>query len=259
MEGLPNGMPTFSDADLRLIAEALGARSPDRLVAALREDASMLEAALGHPDVRRAVLWPASGPSLIQPAPSPELFFSVLLAQAERDLAQTLVIPEWPGPHSVVPLFDAQTARTVLSRSRLRQYLAHLLASYVHVEAGAVHLRGDHPTAAWRRVPFHELDLRSMLRLAQAAPGSAQPALLCRAADLALFLAGLFPRHIVAKAGDDGLVGWERHGQGLYHAAAVGYEEDEPDWSAALDDLAEEFHPSRRALNFIAVRYLRAS
>jgi hypothetical protein len=251
----------LSERDFDQIAALVATEETGRpaLADALARDDALLDAALAHPAVVEAVLGPApSGEAQLSVA-SPELYFAVLLVRARHDLAEALSIPEWTDRDMSVPLFDAAEARRALDQVPLRRYLGRLLASYVHVTAAPARVAARPSRGAHRRPRFHELDLGSMLELARVTPAATQPAVLCRTADLALFLAGLFPRQVVAEAGEAGLAAWEQHGQGLYHAAAVGYEDSHPGWAVALDDMAEYFHPSRRALNFVAQRYLRAS
>jgi hypothetical protein len=255
--------PELSREDLARVARLLAPQgaAPERLVEALAQDPDLLDAALAHPAVQREVLGAPDDPAPAWETASLDLYFAVLLRRAQQDLAEVVSIPEWTDRQQVVPLLDAGTARQALDRPEVRRYLGRLLASFARVRGASPrhdlrHRRGRRP-GSFR--PFHDLDLASLLQVVRLLPSGAQPALLHRGADLALFLAGVFPRQVVAEAGEEGLSGWERQGQGLYHAAAVGYEEVAPRTAATLDGLAEHFHPSRRALNFVAQRYLRAS
>src|SRR5258708_11978657 len=101
------------DADLGLLAAVshpAAAQAQAAEVAWLRRHPDHLPALLGDPRVFQAVFGPGGGPG---PGPaaaaalaSPFLIFAVTVHRAAPELESMEHVPERPGPHHPVPLFD---------------------------------------------------------------------------------------------------------------------------------------------------------
>lgn len=182
---------------------------------------------------------------------SPWLLFSLYLRLARRELDVASPIPEWTGAHEVVPVFDADVIHAALSSPEILNQLQRLLTHYTHV-SGGWYTTWDQGHMARRR--WNDLDPTSLLRLLPYAEGEVAGDLLRRAGDAHLFLAGMFPEHVLRHLGQD-LDAWERKGQGFYRAAAAKYEDGAPVWSDDLERLGGQFHGARRSLNYVMQRF----
>lgn len=241
--------PTEHDLDFLASLVAEGAAPQAAARRRLRQDPSFLAEALDRPDAL-ARLGPdgADGAAAI----SPWLVFALLLRAAERELRDRGAIPEWTGAHLVVPVLDSAVARSALAHPGVRLELERLLTASTRAQAWRVTVY-DHGRA--RHLRLHNLEPESLEQVLPYAHGEVAGDLLRRMADAHLFLAGVFPSHLVDGRGED-LLSWERRGQGLYRTAAAHYEEEAPSWARDLEELAASFHAARRALNFVAERYL---
>jgi hypothetical protein len=240
-----------SETDLEFLACVADDRlSPLDRRRRLAEDTSYREAALGQPGALDRLR--ACDPV---PAVSPWLLFALYLRQAARDLETSPPIPEWTGPHEVVPVLDASLARSALRDDRLRSELEGLLTAFARLRPHELLVRDG---ARVRRVRMSELDPESLRQGLAYATAEVAGDLLRRMADTHLFLAGVYPEHVVDGRGRE-IVDWEQAGQGLYRAAAARYEATAPEWAQGLEDMAASFHGARRALNFVRERYLASA
>ncbi|MBO0806630.1 MAG: hypothetical protein J2P25_26560, partial [Nocardiopsaceae bacterium] len=137
----------LTDADLRLLAEAVGLPS-DTDVTDLA-DPALLEALLADPRVFEAVFG-ASGEVVLV---SPFLAFGVAVHRAAGDLASMDHLPERSGMRQVIPVFDTPELRDFLGSAQRRLFLAELLASFTRVASGRYRApsRWDRPGAPGAR------------------------------------------------------------------------------------------------------------
>jgi hypothetical protein len=186
---------------------------------------------------------------------SPYLLFLVLLRHAERDLQTSGYTVERAGPRQRLPVFDAPSVREVLADDAIRSYLVDLLTSYTRVGSGSVWRRTARGLRRWR---FSELDPDSLRRLEAVATADDERFFFRRrAADAALFLAGVFPDWAGApRLRGRSLEDLERHGVTWYRSAARDPLAERTGLAPVLQGIADRFHLARKALNFVADRYL---
>jgi hypothetical protein len=186
----------------------------------------------------------------------PYLFFSVLLRSARRELRARTFTAEWLGPRQRVPVFDAHQIAGVLDDGDVLHYLGELLASFTTLvrrrpPAGA----GIREAPGYRRHErFSELNLDHLRRLREEADTLDRFALDRRLGDVALFLAGVFPD---SARGVVELDEWESESENRYRQASRDPLARQCGLEEVLTRLAEQLHPVRKALNFVADRYLQ--
>ena len=208
---------------------------------------------LSDPLLLDAVVDPRLGPGS---AVSPALLFAVFVCHAAAELRAATHVAEWVGPHARVPVFDVEEVQEFLEAPGRVLFLVDLLTSFA--DAG----------------PMGGIDDL----VAMAAMVDQSPRRYRRLADLALFLAGVFPDRTLlrpyspaeaeklgrsagmtaaeilstladAPAGTISAV--EALGRRWYALAAEA--EDSP---AVVADLAARFRPARRILTHVSDRHL---
>jgi len=184
----------LTDADLRLLAPAAPGDG-----AWLRSDPAALLRLLEDPGTFGTVLsqGPGEGPGGWAVQASPFLIFALLVQRAETDLASAAHVPERTGPRQRVPLFDAPALRDFLADTARRLFLAELLASFTRVASGRYRVRVA-GRARTRR--FSELDPVRLAGLLDAVPEAERPGVYRRLGDVSLFLTGVFPDYVTARA-----------------------------------------------------------
>ena len=239
----------LTDADityaLRVTEAATGADLAGA-VRALRNDPAVLAAMLEDQRLEPAVL---QDPQILLKV-SPYFFFSVLLRRARRELRQRTFTAEWLAPRKRLPVFDAPRIAASLEDTARIHYLADLLASFTSVARSPGNRVPPGPTDRG----FHELNLDDLRRLRQNAHAAQRFALDRRLGDVALFLAGVFPD---SARGSVELDEWEGESQARYRSAARAPEARQCGLRETLDGLAADLHPARKALNFVADRFLQ--
>ncbi len=123
---------------------------------------------------------------------SPSFFFEILLRKALIDLSTHSYTIERMGSQKVA-IFDSQKAVGFLSQGKILKYLAGMLASFTKVEGFTLRTRVR--KGIWRRIRFSEMDLDSLIRLGEATDEEHRFGFYKRAADLCLFMLGMFPEH----------------------------------------------------------------
>jgi hypothetical protein len=254
LDGVLLEMLTDRDVAFALQAVRPGSAGPrEEVLRSIREAPEILTALLDDPRLYAAVSAVGDAPFV---AVSPFLFFSVLLRQARRELGRRTFTAEWLAPRRRVPVFDARAIAAVLEDEPLVRYLAELLASFTHVyrrePAGDPPGGGRGPAGA-ASGGFDELDLDDLHALLAATAGAERFAVERRVADVALFLAGVFPD---SARGAPELDRWEEESQSHYREAARSPAARRCGLAAVLGVLADELSSVRRALNFLSDRYL---
>jgi hypothetical protein len=219
---------------------------------------------------------PGDGPRGWAVQASPFLIFALLVQRAETELATAAHVPERTGLRQRVPLFDAPALRDFLADTARRLFLAELLASFTRVASGRYRVRVA-GRARTRR--FSELDPVRLAGLLDAVSEAERPGVYRRLGDVSLFLTGVFPDYVTARAFGPvdagrllraaGLTGPQRERLAagpaidlLEHLGARWYRtacELAPVRTARLavaGDVAGRFRQARRVLNHLADRYL---
>jgi hypothetical protein len=273
----------LTDADLKLLAPAAPGDG-----AWLRGDPEALLRLLENPGTFGAVLGggglgggglgqgPGEGARGWAVQASPFLIFALLVQRAGTELASAAHVPERTGLRQRVPLFDAPALRDFLGDTARRLFLAELLASFTRVASGRYRVRVA-GRARTRR--YSELDPVRLAGLLDAVPEAERPGVYRRLGDVSLFLTGVFPDYVTARALGPvdagrllraaGLTGPQRERLAavpaielLEHLGARWYRtacELAPVRTARLavaSDVAGRFQQARRVLNHLADRYL---
>lgn len=195
---------------------------------------------------------------------SPYLFFSVLLRRTRRDLDREPYTMEWLGRGQRVPVFDSHEATALLADGSVLDYLAQMLASFTRVETSVVYYRWR---GRLRRRRFSDMDVDDVLALSQNVDPESRFAFYKRAADIALFMVGVFPDYVARSAPLSPvrvqlwgrrvrtLEEYEDEGRRFYRMAAE-QAEKEPSMRGVLARLGEQFDVARKPLNFMSERYI---
>ena len=265
----------LSRRDLEVLAETAGGKPADAR-ARLVEQPAAIDALLGSPLLFERLF--VSGGSL-EPGVSPFLVFGVLVMRSAADLERASFVPEWSAPHKRLPVFDHTGLRDFLGDGGRRFFLIELLSSFTRVAGG---VWWERTARGFRRHRYSELDLIQLTEFTRRAPASIRPALWRRLADVALFLAGVFPDHtaehpdrperLMLLARSAGLQGVEpalvvagnesvlRFHEGLaqrwYRRALEEVPEKERGPLGYLGDVADRIPHARRVLNYISDRHL---
>lgn len=197
---------------------------------------------------------------------SPFLLFSILLRKAGRDLDHQSYTMEIVDKRTRIPIFDASHTTKLLVNKDVREYLAHMLASFTRVESATVVYRARGMT--YQR-QFSDLDFDDVLELA----GMVEPAyrfpFYKRLADIALFVSGIFTdyclgqetgnREIPARLSGKKLrtlQNYEEEGRRYYDLAATYDEASEQGLRDVLILLADKFALARKPLNYMVEHFI---
>jgi hypothetical protein len=273
----------LTDADLRLMAPGDPGggdwlRGDPAALLRLLEDPGTFGTVLGGAGLGGGGLGqePGDGPRGWAVQASPFLIFALLVQRAATELASAAHVPERTGLRQRVPLFDAPALRDFLADAARRLFLAELLASFTRVASGRYRVRVA-GRARTRR--FSELDPVRLAGLLDAVSEAERPGVYRRLGDVSLFLTGVFPDYVTARAFGPvdagrllraaGLTGPQRERLAagpaielLEHLGARWYRtacELAPVRTARLavaGDVAGRFRQARRVLNHLADRYL---
>lgn len=248
--------PTADDVDFLSRLTTRAGRDTDDVRHAVLEDETYLDALIDDPEVRFLLRGADPAPtSEVFAKVSPWLLFSLYLRLARCELDVGSAVPEWTADREVVPVFDGDVIRGALADPSMLQQLERLLTRYTRVGTGW-YTAWDRGRMSRRR--WSDLDPESLVRLLPYAEGEVAADLYRRAGDAHLFLAGMFPEHVLRHLDPD-LDGWERRGQGFYRSAAAKYEDGAPLWSDGLERLGGQFHGARRSLNYVMQRFWPSS
>ncbi|MDR5683680.1 MAG: hypothetical protein QN163_06615 [Armatimonadota bacterium] len=257
--------PTYSDRDLAFVADTLAERPAD--VPALRaklerpefldvalEDDRLLERIRTDQDVTLKL--------------SPRLLFTILLRRVARDIRQARYTMERIGAGESVPVFDTPRVRQLLEDEDVLDYLSAMLASFVRTETYEVRL---HRAGRVERLQFSDMSMDDMIRLADLVEESWRFPLLRRIADIALFVTGLFPGHVLSRGsyarrilpgrviGGEwrSLEEYEQQGAAFYRRAAEHEAASTYGLRRVLEQLSDNFAAARKPLSLLSDRYLR--
>lgn len=204
---------------------------------------------------------------------SPTLAFAVLVHRTMRDLHSANYVSEWVGAGERLPVFDVASLREFIDDLTRRFLMIDLLASFTRVASGSTVVRTRH---GYRRRRFSELDPVSLAEVVSSLPNERRAAGYRRLGDVALFLTGVFPDHtsrhpmshmrrvrlvratgmtMDVEAAGEYVHFLEAAGTSWYERAA-GAPTTYEDGRRVLDQMATNFVPARRFLNYLADTYL---
>jgi len=178
----------LTDTDLLTLA---GGRREQ--AAALRAQPSLVLDVLDRPGVAESLLSARAEDPERFTYVSPFLVFAAAVHRASASLVGVTYVPERTGPRSRLPVFDGPQLAAFATVPRHRLFVAELLTSYARVASGVSYCR---TARGWRRQRWDELDLPRLAALLDALPAAERTAVWRRLGDGALFLAGVFPKHV---------------------------------------------------------------
>ncbi len=244
---------------------------PDELRERLRNDPGTLDEMLAEPRLYELIFEsPQTG---MIAGLTPLLAFAVLVHKTMRDLRSASYVPEWVGAGERLPVFDVASLRDFIDDMTRRYLLSEFLSSFTRITSGSVWVRTER---GYRRRRYSELDPVGLAEMVDSLPTGQQPAGYRRLGDVTLFLTGVFPdhtaRHPVSEMHRDRLARLsgvdseeafdldyvqflEKVGSASYDRAAEASLLS-PDGQRLLHDMAANFIPARRFLNYLADRYL---
>jgi hypothetical protein len=256
----------WSRRDLRFLVETLVPERKDieQVVNSLGNDEELLEAMLQDDRLFQRLI--SDGESFL--LVSPHFFFKILLLRAQRDLEQEVYTVERRHLQKVV-LFDAERVVEFMADRAMSDYLAGMLASFTRVQSTTIPIRVR--PGIWRRLRVNDLDVDSMIRYAQALGAEQSFAAYQRIGDACLFLTGLFPEHVDARAryphsGQPrprlrgsllhDLEDYEQYGRSFYQLAAEHKKVPSRQLQRVLTALSERFILAEKPLAVLGERYL---
>jgi len=199
---------------------------------------------------------------------SPALLFEIMLYKVRTDLEQ--ISATVSGADGLaLPLLDAGEALDLLDDEQVLAYLVGMLTTFVQPEARSLQQRGK--GAVVRKVRYADLDLPSLLRLAETASGTRRLTVYRRVADVCLFMLGVYPEFVASNhrypsGGLRPLLGasfqrvspeeYEARGRQFYKLAAEHRAARGRRLSDVLWTLHEGFSWALKPLNFLSSNYL---
>ncbi len=249
---------------------------PAEAIERLRRDPDAILELLADPRVFETVFGAeavAAGETLLA---SPFLAFAVAVHRAAADLASAGHVPERSGARQRVPLFDAPELRDFLGSQARRLFLTELLASFTRVASGRYRVSSGGRSRTRR---FSELDPVRLAGLLDAVPEESRPGVYRRLGDVSLFLSGVFPDYVAARAfgpvdaarllraAQVPLGGRERLAASpdiellenlgsRWYRSALALAPVRTARLAVVAEVADRFRQARRVLNHVADRYL---
>jgi hypothetical protein len=265
----------LTEGDLTFVARAApraGVEPEDA-----QRDPDALARVLAHPSVFESVFTEQDAVPWLHV--SPFLVFALAVHRGWDELQVAQHVDEWIAPRQRIPVLGADALRDFLSSSSRRLFVTELLASYTKVVSGSTWVRTPR---GWRRRKFSELDPIRLSELLDVVPDIERPAVWRRMGDLALFLTGVFPDHSELRAlspreeqrllrrsgltgsrapevlaGSTGAVSiLEELGARWYAIAARLARGPLVTEMAVVGDVAQQFGPARRTLNYLTDRFL---
>ncbi len=199
---------------------------------------------------------------------SPALLFEILLYKVRADLRQIRNATE-QADGIAVPVFDSEESLDLLDDERVLAYLVGMLASFILPSSRSLELNGK--GSAMRKMRYADLDLHSLLRLAEAVSGRRRLAVYQRVGDMCLFMLGIFPdfvelNHRYPSGELRPLLGgairrvspeeYQLRGRQFYRLAAEHRSARGRRLADVLWSLHEDFQWALKPLNFLSLNYL---
>lgn len=245
--------------------------SPEELRERLRSDPEALDGMLAEPRLYELIFEsPETG---MIAGLTPLLAFAVLVQKSMRDLRSASYVPEWVGAGERLPVFDVDSLREFIDDMTRRYLLSEFLSSFTRITSGSVWVRTER---GYRRRRYSELDPVGLAEMVDSLPTGQRSAGYRRLGDVTLFLTGVFPDHtarhpvsgmhrdrLARLAGVDSEEAFDLdYVQFLEKVGSASYDRAaevsllSPDGQRILHDMAANFIPARRFLNYLADRYL---
>jgi hypothetical protein len=199
---------------------------------------------------------------------SPRLFFEVLLRRACSDLEKRPYTLEKTKTMRI-PVFDSKDVVEILTKESLVIYLADMLSSFTKIESYSMSFRVR--KGVWKKIHFNDLDLESLLNMAEKVEDPYRFGFYKRIADVCLFVLGIFPGHAEReyRYPSSGELRapipsrmrispeeYEKEGRRFYKLAAEHHAARELELSDTFMTLHGHFEKAKKPLNMIAERYL---
>lgn len=257
----------LTDADLGFVLDSSAGWPADRreLRCLLSEDESSRRETLGDEHLFQKVMARDDALALI----SPHLFFEILLRKTVGELGRTSHTLERSSGQRLA-VFDAGDVVELVSAPVVLHYLADMLVSFTRVESYTVRVwvrRG-----LLRKVRYSDIDVRSLLRLAQESDEEMRFPLYKRIADVCLSMIGVFSGFPAAANRYPGTGAlrprgranqrlnteeYETLGQQMYGLAAQHPEAAERGLVEPIQLLRDHIVEAKKPLSFMAKHYLR--
>ena len=253
----PREKMRLTESDLKFVVETVATRrrDHDHILELVRDREELLEVMLNDPKLAERLL----NEEEVFVRVSPYLMFAVLLRRLRRDLEGRSFLFERDERGRRIPIFEAPQATRLLGDLGTREYLIEMLCSFVRTNSSLLYWKDR---GAWHKRKFSDLDMDDMIALCHLVEPAFKPRLYKRVADIALFLAGIYPDHGSffsrgprSRATRCAVADYEREGRRFYTLAA---RKPEPPWPASVfEDLAQKFTLAREALNSLNDFYLK--
>lgn len=249
----------LTDSDLKFLVETVAAKYQDHtsIIELIIDKEDFQDKMLDDPKLAQRVLNDEEAFIRI----SPYMLFSILLRQIRRDLENETYINEVGDKGERIPVFEAPEVAELLDHRPPRDYLVDMLSSFAKTRSTVAYWM---ERGRLRRRKFSDMDIDDMILLCSQSDPEVRPMYYKRIADVALFLAGIFPDHTIQSASRTcsirhkrrTIADYETEGQTFYELAAR--ESPEPGLESIFTTLSEKFTLARRALNFLSERYVRS-
>jgi len=247
----------LTETDLRFIVETVANRRTDHdhIIELLRDKDDLLEPMLEDPKLFDRLFNSCDAIARV----SPYLMFAVLVRRIRRDLEKEPYLFQRDADGKRIPVLAAPEAVKLLAESTMRDYLAEMLCSFVRTNTGLLYWNEP---GGMRQQKFCDLDMNDMIALCQLVDPHMKPRLYKRIADIALFVAGVYPEHtshhVRRRRSQDWRIvrDYEREGRHFYSLVARA---PQPPWpSPVFERLADQFSLAREVLTTLSDRYLRS-
>lgn len=256
----------LTGSDLRFLVESLMPASRDKEHAAtqLQTDEELINTMLDDDRLFQRLISEKDMPLQV----SPWLFFTVLLRRASRDLEHEAYTQERRSQQKVI-IFDIEPVVKLLGREPVRDYLAHMLASFTRIESVTVPVRVRQ--GIWRKYRTNDMDVEGLMRYTETLDQRFRFEVYKRIADVCLFLSGIFPEYIEnqyryphsrqIRPRTKGkllrtLEDYETHGRAFYRLAAEHERARIEGLDEVLATLSRDFILAEKPLTFVGQRYI---
>ncbi|MBC7106863.1 MAG: hypothetical protein H5T97_13100, partial [Firmicutes bacterium] len=158
--GLEN-LRRLPERDLRFVVNTVATkrRDHDHICDLVRDKPDLIDIMLNDERLFQRVM----GDEEILLHISPYLLFTILLRQVKKELSRTNFTMEKVDVGERIPVFDSQMVGRLLERQDVRDYLAHMLASFTKTETVTVALPLGEKTLVKR---YSDLDPEDLEELA---------------------------------------------------------------------------------------------
>lgn len=256
MGNKPSVTMRLTESDLRFIVETVADQRPDHdhIIELVRDKDDLIEPMLDDPRLLDRLY---NDPKACLRV-SPYLMFSLLVRRLRKDLEKEPFLFQRDAGGKRIPIFEVPQAIELLGKAAIRDYLTEMLCSFVRAGSGVLY-RNEQGMLQERK--FSDLDMDDMIALCRWVEPHIKPRLYKRIADIALFVAGVYPDHTSHFVRRRRSQQWrivhdyEREGRHFYTLVA---RSAHPPWPAPVfERLAEQFLLVCAVLSALSERYLK--